>query len=116
MKCFEIHALRNGQWKVDSMYDDRDIAMFEANRMEKSGRFMGIRVIEDSLAKAGASLRDVVRTRTFVTDIDLWPEIARAHQEAFGEVMPATSMDEVSRLIDPAMLVEIEADAIVAEV
>jgi enamine deaminase RidA (YjgF/YER057c/UK114 family) len=71
-----------------------------------------IRVIEDSLTKAGAGLRDVVRTRTFVTDIELWPAIAKAHQEAFGEVMPATSMVEVSRLIDPAMLVEIEADAI----
>ena len=72
-----------------------------------------IRVIEESLAKAGAGLRDVVRTRTFVTDIELWPEIARAHREAFGEIMPATSMVEVKRLIDPAMLVEIEADAIV---
>lgn len=72
-----------------------------------------IRVIEDSLARAGASLRDVVRTRIFVTDIDLWEPIARAHGEAFGNVMPATSMVEVSRLIDPAMLVEIEADAIV---
>jgi len=74
-----------------------------------------IRVIEDSLARAGAGLRDVVRTRTFVTDIELWPEIARAHQEAFGDVMPATSMVEVSRLIDPRMLVEIEADAIIGE-
>ena len=73
-----------------------------------------IRVIEDALEQAGASLADVMRTRMFVTDIDLWPEIARAHQEAFGDVMPATSMVEVSRLIDPAMLVEIEADAGVA--
>lgn len=73
-----------------------------------------IKVIEDALEQAGASLADVMRTRTFVTNIDLWPEIARAHQEAFGDVMPATSMVEVSRLIDPAMLVEIEADAIVA--
>jgi len=74
-----------------------------------------IKVIGDALEQAGASLADVVRTRTFVTDIELWPEIARAHQEAFGNVMPATSMVEVSRLIDPAMLVEIEADAIVAD-
>jgi enamine deaminase RidA (YjgF/YER057c/UK114 family) len=72
-----------------------------------------IRVIEDSLARAGAGLGDVVRTRTFVTDIERWSEIARAHHEAFGEVMPATSMVEVSRLIDPLMLVEIEADAII---
>jgi enamine deaminase RidA (YjgF/YER057c/UK114 family) len=73
-----------------------------------------IAVIEDALAKAGAALGDVIRTRMFVTDIDLWPEIARAHQEAFGDVMPATSMVEVSRLIDPAMLVEIECDAIIS--
>lgn len=73
-----------------------------------------IKVIGDALEQAGARLADVVRTRTFVTDIELWPDIARAHQEAFGDVMPATSMVEVSRLIDPAMLVEIEADAIVA--
>ena len=72
-----------------------------------------IKVLEDALAQAGAGLTDVIRTRTFVTDIELWPEIARAHREAFGDVMPATSMVEVSRLIDPAMLVEIEADAIV---
>ncbi|MCK5326453.1 MAG: RidA family protein [Woeseiaceae bacterium] len=72
-----------------------------------------IRVIEDALEKAGASLSDVVRTRMFVTDITLWAEVARAHQEAFGDVGPATSMVEVSRLIDPAMLVEIEADAVI---
>lgn len=74
-----------------------------------------IRVLDDALARAGAGLGDVVRTRMFVTDIELWPEIGKAHQEAFGEVMPATSMVEVSRLIDPAMLVEIEADAIVTD-
>lgn len=73
-----------------------------------------IKVIEEALGQAGAGLADVMRTRTFVTDIELWPEIARAHQEVFGDVMPATSMVEVSRLIDSAMLVEIEADAIVA--
>ena len=73
-----------------------------------------IRVIADALDKAGASLEHVVRTRIFVTDIELWPEIARAHQEAFGDIVPATSMVEVSRLIDPEMLVEIEADAIIS--
>ena len=73
-----------------------------------------IRVIADALDKAGASLENVVRTRMFVTDIELWPEIARAHQEAFGDIAPATSMVEVSRLIDPAMLVEIEADAVIS--
>lgn len=72
-----------------------------------------IEVVEAALAKAGAGLADVVRTRIFVTDIGLWEEIGRAHAEAFGEHPPATSMVEVSRLIDPGMLVEIEADAIV---
>lgn len=72
-----------------------------------------IEVIRDALAEAGAGLEDVVRTRMFVTDIEQWAEIARAHQEAFADVMPATSMVEVTRLIDPRMLVEIEADAIV---
>lgn len=73
-----------------------------------------IQVIRKALEEAGASLSDVVRTRMFVTDIEQWAEISRAHAEAFGEVMPATSMVEVARLIDPAMLVEIEADAIVS--
>lgn len=72
-----------------------------------------IEVIREALEAAGATLADVVRTRMFVTDIGQWSEIARAHQEAFGDVAPATSMVEVTRLIDPAMLVEIEADAIV---
>ena len=74
-----------------------------------------IKVIGDALEKADASLKDVVRTRMFVTDINQWAEVSRAHQEAFGDVMPATSMVEVSRLIDPKMLVEIEADAIRAD-
>lgn len=74
-----------------------------------------IEVIDEVLRAAGASLADVVRTRMFVTDIDRWEEIGRAHREAFGDVMPATTMVEVSRLIDPAMLVEIEADAVVCE-
>lgn len=73
-----------------------------------------IEIIQAALDEAGASLGDVVRTRMFVTDIELWPEFARAHQEAFAEINPATSMIEVSRLIDPAMLIEIEADAIVS--
>lgn len=72
-----------------------------------------IDVIESALERAGGRLSDVVRTRMFVTDIERWAEVGRAHQEAFGEVMPATSMVEVSRLIDPRMLVEIEADAII---
>ena len=72
-------------------------------------------IIAGALDSAGASLKDVIRTRMYVTDIAQWADIARAHQEAFGDVMPATAMVEVSRLIDPGMLVEIEADAVVTE-
>lgn len=74
-----------------------------------------IRNIERALAKAGARLSDVVRTRIFVTDIARWQEVGRAHHEFFGTVMPATTMVEVSKLIAPEMLVEIEADAILSE-
>jgi enamine deaminase RidA (YjgF/YER057c/UK114 family) len=68
--------------------------------------------IERALAKAGARLADVVRTRIYVTDIGQWEAIGRAHGEAFGNIRPACAMVEVSRLIDPEMLVEIEADAV----
>jgi len=72
-----------------------------------------IEIIEAALAEVGAALSDVVRTRIYVTDISQWEAIGRAHGEFFGDVMPATAMVEVSQLIDPDMLVEIEADAIV---
>jgi len=67
--------------------------------------------VETALVKLGAALTDVVRTRLFVTDITRWPEIGEAHKAAFGDVMPATTMVQVAALIDPRLLVEIEAVA-----
>ena len=69
--------------------------------------------IDAALRAAGSSLADVVRTRMFVTNIDHWKEVARAHGEFFREVRPAATMVEVNRLIDPSMLVEIEAEAVI---
>ena len=67
--------------------------------------------IERALQRLGAGMEHVVRTRMFVTDISRWEEYGRAHGEFFREIMPATTMVEVSKLIDPRMLIEIEADA-----
>ena len=69
-------------------------------------------ILQQALERAGFSMADVVRTRMFVTDISRWEEIGRAHGEFFGDVRPASSMVQVAALIDPAMLVEIEADAV----
>ena len=72
-----------------------------------------LEIIDTALGKLGASLADIVRTRMFVTDISRWEEYGRAHGEIFGNHPPATSLVEVRKLIDPLMLIEIEADAVV---
>ena len=72
-----------------------------------------LRNIESALDRAGAALTDVVRTRIFLTNVGDWQDVGRAHGEFFGTIRPAATMLEVSRLIDPALLVEIEADAVI---
>jgi enamine deaminase RidA (YjgF/YER057c/UK114 family) len=73
-----------------------------------------VKNIERALSQAGARVSDVVRTRIYVTDISQWEAVGRAHAEVFGTIRPATSMVEVRRLIDPDMVVEIEAEAVIS--
>ena len=94
--------------------------------LDASGKLVGkgdaraqtVRTLENiqaALERAGARLEDVVRTRVFVTDISRWEEIGRAHGDVFKDIRPASTMVEVKRLVDPDMLVEIEAEAIIGE-
>lgn len=93
---------------------DEDGAVVGADDPYTQTRFI-LRKIEKALQEAGATLHDVVRTRTFVTDIARWEEVGRAHGEFFRDVRPAATMVEVSALISPELLVEIEVSAIVEE-
>ncbi|MEZ2445569.1 enamine deaminase RidA (YjgF/YER057c/UK114 family) [Chitinophaga sp. W3I9] len=92
---------------------DNDKVVAEGNAYEQTK--FALAKIESALINAGATLHDVVRTRMFVTDISRWEEYGRAHGEFFKSIKPATTMVEVSKLIDPRYLVEIEATAIVEQ-
>jgi enamine deaminase RidA (YjgF/YER057c/UK114 family) len=101
-----------------SLYVSGSTAMTPSGLVGKGDPYaqtiQAFKTIEAALKQAGASLNDVVRTRIYMANIDQWQEVGRAHGEIFGNIRPATTMVEVKRLIDPDMLVEIEADAIIS--
>lgn len=105
-------AVRAGDWvHVAGTTAARADGSIEAPGDAYGQTMAALRTVEAALARAGATIADVVRTRMFVVDIGRWEEHGRAHGEFFRGVLPAATMVEVSRLIDPAMLVEIEVDA-----
>lgn len=99
-------------WVAGTTATDESGAVIGINDPAAQTRYV-LQKIERALREAGASMRDVVRTRIFVTDIQEWEAIGRVHGEFFGAVRPAATMVEVSRLIDPLHLVEIEVEAFV---
>lgn len=106
-------AVVAGPWiEVSGTTSTRDGALVHGGDVYAQTR-QALANIAAALAQAGATLEDVVRTRIYVTDISRWVDVGRAHGEVFGDIRPATTMVEVARLLDPEMLVEIEARAYV---